>query len=418
MKSLYWYGARESDINDTGDLFEASITLFGESENNISFCDESPIRINHNIINDEQDNFTIKQLLALHKRDKQAKIMFYNPKIFYNYKRLRSLRECIVCLNEEEILRKTDDKITFREMMGKDVSFLNSIVAEGKNCNIDMFREKLHGGDSFVIQCPVSCGGNGTYVIRKYIPENIKEIINNQNRCLVTKFQEYSVPVNLHAIIYNRSIIFSPGSVQIVRETDSRLIYRGADFFTYKKLKPEQQKLFKEQSYKICERLQSMGYRGVLGIDGLITPDGQVYIMEINNRFQASTPLINKALNNEGRPSLHKMNLDAFMGIEPSGIELELEQVDVPYSCYIYVAGENDFHSYHVLDHCEKCVDEIVSDGFKNDQAREANAYLFKLIFKTNITSLSPNGHVLVYENIAGPSRRYYDKIMEKTLLL
>ena len=39
-----------------------------------------------------------------------------------------------------------------------------------------------------------------------------------------------------------------------------------------------------------------MGYRGILGIDYILTEDGTIYFMEINPRFQASSFLLSKEL--------------------------------------------------------------------------------------------------------------------------
>ena len=39
-----------------------------------------------------------------------------------------------------------------------------------------------------------------------------------------------------------------------------------------------------------------MGYRGVLGIDFILDKEGNIYFMELNPRFQASSFLISKYL--------------------------------------------------------------------------------------------------------------------------
>lgn len=31
MNNLYWVGVRQSDIEDTGDLFKGSVTIFGDN---------------------------------------------------------------------------------------------------------------------------------------------------------------------------------------------------------------------------------------------------------------------------------------------------------------------------------------------------------------------------------------------------
>ena len=69
MSNIYWVGVRQSDIEDTGDLFKGSITIFGDNLNgNIAYCDKNK-RINHNNEDKECDLFFEKVLESLCKKD-------------------------------------------------------------------------------------------------------------------------------------------------------------------------------------------------------------------------------------------------------------------------------------------------------------------------------------------------------------
>ena len=47
--SLYWIGIRESELEDTGSLFEGSITIFGSGkDNNYAFDKEYQFRYDYN----------------------------------------------------------------------------------------------------------------------------------------------------------------------------------------------------------------------------------------------------------------------------------------------------------------------------------------------------------------------------------
>lgn len=58
MERIYWVGPRQSDINNAGIKFAGSITIYGDNTNgNVAYCQNSNIRINHNIINSDLVHF-------------------------------------------------------------------------------------------------------------------------------------------------------------------------------------------------------------------------------------------------------------------------------------------------------------------------------------------------------------------------
>ena len=142
------------------------------------------------------------------------------------------------------------------------------------------------------------------------------------------------------AVIFDDKVLLSPGSVQLMKEDDNRLLYRGADFITYRQIKQETREKFERYVIDACTVFQSMGYRGVCGIDGMVynTENGEeeVVLLEINNRFQASTGLFDIAANQAGLPSLQKINLAAFNGKWDESF-LAISKLEVNYSSYFYI---------------------------------------------------------------------------------
>ena len=69
-------------------------------------------------------------------------------------------------------------------------------------------------------------------------------------------------------------------------------------------------------SMMIGNKIKNIGYKGILGIDYIISGN-DVYFLEINPRFQASTPLINRALTDKGLPSVQEMVLESFSDVGP-----------------------------------------------------------------------------------------------------
>ena len=66
--------------------------------------------------------------------------------------------------------------------------------------------------------------------------------------------------------------------------------------------------------------------------------NGEVYILEMNNRFQGSTLLLNIALEEQGLPSMQELNYDSFINDKS---RYDVEHLSVPYSCYTYIADQN-----------------------------------------------------------------------------
>ena len=92
-------------------------------------------------------------------------------------------------------------------------------------------------------------------------------------------------------------------------------MYVGGDFIYGNSLSKDI--LLKTKSYTehILNKVKEMGYRGIIGIDYILTKDDEVLFMEINPRFQASSFLINMELEKLKLPCLAELNYKALNGI-------------------------------------------------------------------------------------------------------
>lgn len=424
---LYWVGPRDSDISYTGDMFDGAITLFGDEINNNSsaYCKHYHSRVNHNIIDVDQDSFTFTEIANRIEKDKEAKFIFYNPNIVFKTEKLSEFRKYILCLNDVNLMRQLNNKIRFRKLFEDLVNMLVCMTVTSEQCQYENLREMFKITDKetkFVVQAPVASGGYGTFILNSDNGNEIRKEIIPGGEYLVSEFIQNSVPVNSHIIIFKDDILFTPSSVQIMKESDDRLFYRGADFITYKKIPEHKRKIFEKEVSVVGRKLQQMGYRGICGIDGMITED-DVYILEVNNRFQASTPLINLSLSKVGLPSLHKLNCQAF---EDGGVSKQLLDVipnlDVSYSNYVFTSGDVDFHLVHFYERVRanqgnRYIEELVEDGYSKSQTSERYAYQFKIIFNTNITGIDGNNEIIIHNDIEEPSKEFYRKVEKKEYL-
>ena len=120
------------------------------------------------------------------------------------------------------------------------------------------------------------------------------------------------------------------------------MLYFGGDYIAYSKIDAEIDRKFKEGARKLCSVLKDKGYRGILGLDA-INYNGDVLFLEINPRFQGSSPDLNRALWERGCPSLQELNLQAFESDSPRQGRAELESLSVCYGSF-YFGGTHKEH--------------------------------------------------------------------------
>jgi len=195
----------------------------------------------------------------------------------------------------------------------------------------------LVGGDCYVVQLEESSGGAGTFILGKpdgnhdIDPLSTKKLFENLKDVVVSRYLYPNIPVNVHAIIGKREILLTRPSIQIILERNGHLTYCGGDYIAYTKYVDEggdhlaRHKELMRDVMTVCTHLQTLGYRGIIGFDAIIS-DNEVRLVESNNRFQASTYLLNRAYyeasyNPDGSrkrsehlvPSMQALNLMAFL---------------------------------------------------------------------------------------------------------
>ena len=135
-------------------------------------------------------------------------------------------------------------------------------------------------------------------------------------------------------MISKNGVYVFPGSIQMIENQYNHLVYKGCDFKGYQRIKRELRNKAEYYSKIIGEDLRKRGYIGVCGIDYLMC-NNDVYLMEINSRFQNSSTVLNKALKENNLNSLQEMNFMCFYDID-----FYYEDIDVNYSAYIVDFGQ------------------------------------------------------------------------------
>lgn len=209
--------------------------------------------------------------------------MFYNNEFSFNL--TEDLDRDVVCRNPRSLINMLCEKATARMAFSRLVP---TVPFQELTYNEDIDLSTLFPDyPQLIFQENCSSGGYGTHVIEKNDIGCLAKFIGKH--FMVSPYFKTSISVNVHLIISYESILHFPGFIQITREIEGKLIYLGADYITFNKLSQVQRDAIRVQSDQIGKYLQSVGYRGVLGIDFLVTKDGSMFV-EINTRFQASTP--------------------------------------------------------------------------------------------------------------------------------
>lgn len=415
MAKLIWTGPRESDKEYTGGLFSGAVTLYGgRKRENKSFCLTKDYRINHNHVTEEQTDFMAANELELIKKDPGIEFMSYNPNLIFGCG--DEVLSHTVCLNEENIMRFLDSKISFRKFAEKYVHTLHSEQLLGAECRVDKLKRKFPEYDKWIIQSDIASGGYQTFLLGQENETDVLKKINDTESYLVSPYYEKNIPINIHALIYDEDILITQGSIQIMGTDHDRILYRGADYISYREINPDILQQFTRDTEILCREIQKLGYRGILGIDAIIV-DGTAWILEVNNRFQASTILINKVLQEKGMPSLHELNYEAFHKPHSELIDRDtLASLDINYSIYAFIQDDQGYHSAHMLASYsdEKAVSDYIDDGYISWQEAEDDAYLFRLVFNTNISSITDDKYVSLHPNILGPTREWKEDIINK----
>lgn len=421
MDNLYWVGIKESEIRSCKSFFTGSITYIGTgTSGNISYTHKYGCIKNYNNDSDELDEFIRSELKNIIKCDSDAKFMFYAPS--YAYFLGKDIVSHTVCLNSSYVLTLLKDKMRTRLWLGNSVPVLPTIAVSGHECSFDYFQHLLPGNESFILQGCTGAGGNDTYIVNAGSWCRIEKLINKHEIYVLSPYLQHSFSVNTHVLI-GKDLSLLPSSIQIVEYEDDRMIYHGADFIEYRNVSDELIGKIDKLSMMIGNKIKNIGYKGILGIDYIISGN-DVYFLEINPRFQASTPLINRALTDKGLPSVQEMVLESFSDIGP--VISNYNGIEVKYSNYIVDAYDKySFYSKYLKNaQISSEIDEVLTDGYCDGISYEERASLFSVVLNTNISSISPDSTLNIHDNIKPYKKKAFalesaaDFLVLKTSLL
>lgn len=395
MEEIYWVGIKESEISCV-DFFSGSITYSGSGTNgNLSYVSEYKKILNYNNDSVELDTFVKDNINKLISEKPNVKFMFYNN--FYAYYLGNEILQHAICLNNVQILRFLRDKFKTRFWLSNYVPVLKVVAVSKEEISLKYFNKLFPGVNSYVLQGCTGAGGNDTYIIDHTSYDFVKNKITPNDIYIVSPYLKSSFSVNVHVLI-GRDVVLTPASIQIVHEEEKRLVYHGADFIEFQNIPDEIVKKIINYSQKIANMIKNLGYKGILGIDYIISGN-EVFFMEINPRFQSSSSLINYSLNKQNRCSLQEIILNIFCDDNYTIPQLD---ITIPFSNYIIDSYPEygNYKSYLKNAKHSTYVEMVNLDGYTSECECEKCASLFNIVFNTNITTVNPNGNINIHDNI------------------
>ncbi len=328
MENLYWVGIRESEIEFCKEFFTNSITIFGNT--NISMQQKLNKVIDHNNVKNFEliDDFFNEEMKKLVKENPDTRFMYYSQINSYDSVKEIGLLDNVICLNNQDLINYISNKFELKKLFKNIVPILDYKILSGEYCNYDYLSKIFNTSDgAFVIQSSTGSGGSGTLVLNNKNELNL-DTSKNQNY-MVTRYCENNIPINIHVLISKNKILILPGSLQIIQNINNKLAYKGCDYIAYNNINNKLIEKIEQYAYKVAEKLRQKGYLGICGIDSIIYND-EIYLMEVNTRFQNSSTVLNLALKENNLPSLQELNISCF-----SNNDITLKKFDVNYSCYI-----------------------------------------------------------------------------------
>lgn len=391
MENIYWIGIRESDLLAIDHIYNGSITFFGSAENNnICLFKSSTIRKNHNSDLPILGEFYRKEMQRILNKDPEAKFMFYNPIIAYSLE--ENLRQHVICLNAQHILKILDDKMLCKLWLKKSVKLLESVHMFKQEISLAQLNSIFNNKQEYIIQAPVSSGGTGTYILNFQNQNKIIEYLDSYKIYTISPYYKNAISLNVHCVIYENTFKIYPCSIQIVKVENDSLLYKGCDFITAQSLTHEVKRQINLQATNICIKLNNNNYRGVCGIDFMLI-DNNVFFCEINPRFQASSAPLNLALKKKGMLSINEATINAFKN-SYKPFDDSLDNISVSYSSYAYEVNSeskefiNNMFQVYFKAHPEN---NILKDGYYIGISAEPYAYLYRIILSQPLTNIINN---------------------------
>lgn len=387
---IIWVGNRESEILYS-ELCYKSITLYGSNKGNNTSL--------NNRFQKSVSNFFVDSINEALKNT-EAKLFFYSNRIAENViKKAPYLEQYIINKYNSNFLKFIENK-TYSHLWASNIMpVIEFTEMFGSECSYSNMSRKFIDKEKFVVQENYSSGGTGTYLFTRENAENVIQQLDKYKCYMVSPYYENSYSVNVHIIISNDYVAVLPPSIQIIENINDCLLYKGADFISYKNIPSDINQKILQHATNVGNSLRNNGYIGICGVDLLIV-DHDVFFIEINPRFQASSILVNYALTSSGLPDLQTIVYNIYNGNSNCSLLQAIEKVSIGFSMLSFYQTATPMLNLYLLQLFKKSKKHIDKVIIENKDTHIIGDYMFRVIFTTNISSVNFDGNLFVYQNL------------------
>ncbi len=407
-KKTIWIGPRESDTYYSNVPFFISVTYNGDATNTHSFTNRINTRINQYNSNMWNLSQFLREELCSYVGNPDVQFMFYNPLQGYMLGEQYSAQS--ICQSPRHVIEIIRHKGNMRNIASEYINVVPFVQFTGNIFPQVSFNEKTDG--TYILQKVISSGG---YETRKMSFEGCKNYVSensSEEEYIVSPYLTNAVPINVHMVIFDDDCIVFPPSLQILQESQRHFIYIGADFHTNFASKVYTEIIV--ASKKLANCMRNMGYRGVCGIDYMLTKN-KLLFLEVNARFQSSTFLLNRLLSEKELPSVHELNVMAF---EHKNCPINsFSKFEHPQS-FFTVMGNHVPAWYSDDDNkLPEVIDTMIRDGFSSKSKTTKDAYLFRALVNRNLGWINPDNELNIAPNIRPDSKKWKNIINSNFML-
>lgn len=306
--NIYYLGLKDKTVQNTK-FFKDVIVIKSSKKTNIPYYEEYAHKeLDYNLLKNSPtiSHFYDEMIRRVSLTDPYALFIPYNQ----GTKKYMNETSKLICTNDINLINSLNNKPNSRRILNGIANCLDYVYMKGKNITFDKINTMFNNASTkYVIQEFEGFGGVGTYVFTKENENYILSKLHPEDTYSISKYIENNISVNNTFMIGDEIIIFD-GTIQNIVANDE-LLYDGWSFDNYRNLDPELKKKIEDYTLNIAKKLKNLGYVGVGGIDYIVR-DGQVYFMEINPRFQASSEGVDKRLQEQGFPSIFELQFMCF----------------------------------------------------------------------------------------------------------
>ncbi len=248
--------------------------------------------------------------------------------------------------NSYDTAQLFENKSWFRKKFANKVRFPEFRIIDSTGSEVEYAYDNISAelSECLVVQHPVLSGGRGTFFVKSATEYN--DALNDVKGLepatgeLVLSRHVTGLERTVQCCITDNELFVGPAQMQLVRHPLLVAPGVGSIQFCGGLIAPgivteEVYQKMKGNAFSIGSELKAMGYRGIFGVDFIISDD--VYVLEVNPRFTGLTPLLANVQTDIPYMLLHIMELSQ----QPYKI-VEEESEDVGTGSFVILYADSD----------------------------------------------------------------------------